>query len=47
VQLRIPPAHVRELTARQFDAEGADPIIELAWQAALRLIADNRPDYRS
>jgi ribulose-5-phosphate 4-epimerase/fuculose-1-phosphate aldolase len=47
VQLRIPPEHVRELTARQFDSEGADAIIELAWQAALRLITDNLPDYRS
>jgi ribulose-5-phosphate 4-epimerase/fuculose-1-phosphate aldolase len=47
VPLRIPPEHVRELTARQFDSEGADAIIALAWQAALRLIADNLPDYRS
>src|SRR5471032_1192335 len=47
VQLRIPPAPVLELTARQFDSDAADAIIELAWQAALRLIADDLPDYRS
>ena len=46
-QLRFPPEHVRELTARQFESEGADGITELAWQAALRLIADTQPDYRS
>ena len=49
-QRRFPPEHVRELTARQFESEASDGITELAWQAALRLIADTehaQPDYRS
>jgi ribulose-5-phosphate 4-epimerase/fuculose-1-phosphate aldolase len=45
--LRIPPPHVCERTARQFASEAAGDIIKLAWQAALRLIEDDRPDYRS
>ncbi|PXW25469.1 class II aldolase/adducin family protein [Paraburkholderia caballeronis] len=53
VELNIPPPEVCARTAAQFAADDEDGIIDLAWQAALRLIEtgpDARPvrtDYRS
>jgi ribulose-5-phosphate 4-epimerase/fuculose-1-phosphate aldolase len=46
-QLRFPPPEVCELTARQFESEESVDIMKLAWQAALRLITDDQPDYRT
>jgi ribulose-5-phosphate 4-epimerase/fuculose-1-phosphate aldolase len=45
--LRIPPAHVCELTASQFNREESAEIMGMAWRAALRLIEDPNSDYRS
>lgn len=45
-RLRFPPREVCELTARQFASEASGAIMALAWKAALRLIADDAPDYR-
>ena len=45
--LRIPPAHVCELTANQFDREESAEIMGMAWNAALRLIEDPNSDYRA
>lgn len=44
--LRIPPREVCELTARQFNRDESAEIVEMAWQAALRLIEDPTSDYR-
>lgn len=44
--LRIPSAEVCELTASQFNREESAEIMEMAWNAALRLIADPGSDYR-
>ena len=38
---------VCKLTAAQFHSDKADGIIDLAWEAALRLIDDSGSDYRS
>ncbi|PMS34987.1 ribulose-5-phosphate 4-epimerase/fuculose-1-phosphate aldolase [Trinickia symbiotica] len=45
--LRTPPPEVCERTAMQFADDDSAGIIGLAWQAALRLIEDDVPDYRS
>lgn len=45
--LRIPPAEVQELTARQFESDGSAGIVQLAWQAARRLIHTQIGDYQS
>ena len=45
--LRIPPTHVCELTASQFNREESAEIMGMAWRAALRLIEDPNSDYRS
>jgi len=39
-KLRIPSAEVCELTASQFNREESAEIMDMAWRAALRLIAD-------
>ena len=44
--LRLPAEAVRLRTAQQFAGNNASGIMDLAWQAALRLIADDLPDYR-
>ncbi len=46
-RLRTPSPEVCERTASQFAADDSAGIIDLAWQAALRLIDDSMPDYRS
>ncbi|MEX3958573.1 class II aldolase/adducin family protein [Trinickia sp. EG282A] len=46
-RLRTPPQEVCERTAKQFADDDSAGIIGLAWQAALRLIEDDVPDYRS
>lgn len=46
-QLRFPPADVCELTAQQSNNEIEDQLHQLAWQSALRLISDDKVDYRS
>ncbi|ASL42011.1 Decarboxylase NovR [Burkholderia sp. AD24] len=46
-RLRVPDAVVCEKTAKQFDAAGEYDLMELAWQAALRLIGDQAAAYRS
>jgi hypothetical protein len=38
---------VSEKTARQFESPGEREVIELGWQAALRLIGDQAAEYRS
>ena len=45
--LRIPPVEVCRLTASQFDRDESAEIMEMAWNAALRLIDDSASDYRS
>ncbi|MFL9904495.1 class II aldolase/adducin family protein [Paraburkholderia fungorum] len=46
-RLRVPTPAVCEKTAKQFDSPGECDVIELAWQAALRLIGDQATEYRS
>ncbi|SAL03478.1 class II aldolase/adducin family protein [Caballeronia ptereochthonis] len=46
-ELIIPPAEVRERTARQFLRDDSAEITETAWHAALRLIDDPDSDYRT
>lgn len=46
-RLRVPDAAVCEKTAKQFDAAGEYDLMDLAWQAALRLIGDQAAAYRS
>lgn len=46
-ELILPPEEVRRHTAEQFNREGMLEHCEMAWQAALRLIENDRPDYRS
>ncbi|MFP3614162.1 class II aldolase/adducin family protein [Paraburkholderia sp. SIMBA_050] len=46
-RLRMPSPAVREKTARQFESPGEREVIELGWQAALRLIGDQAAEYRS
>jgi ribulose-5-phosphate 4-epimerase/fuculose-1-phosphate aldolase len=46
-ELVIPPAHVCERTAAQFQRDDSEGIAALAWQAALRLIDTAGSDYRS
>jgi len=46
-ELVLPPEEVRLHTARQFRREGSLEHFDMAWQAALRLIAHDQPDYRS
>jgi ribulose-5-phosphate 4-epimerase/fuculose-1-phosphate aldolase len=45
-QLRYPPEHIRELTARQFADDAEQQLDVLAWNAALRLVANDEFDYR-
>jgi ribulose-5-phosphate 4-epimerase/fuculose-1-phosphate aldolase len=45
-ELILPPESVREHTAAQFNREGRLEHFEMAWQASLRLIEGDRPDYR-
>ncbi|QJQ97157.1 class II aldolase/adducin family protein [Halomonas sp. PA5] len=45
--LHIPSEAVQRHTAAQFAAEGEREIVELAWQAALCLIKEQRSDYCS
>ncbi|MDA8051916.1 MAG: class II aldolase/adducin family protein [Rhodospirillales bacterium] len=46
-ELVLPPKKVRRHTASQFSDESDSDLIELAWQASLRLIERDQPDYRS
>lgn len=45
--LHFPSEQVCEHTARQFDRDGIDRIIDDAWQAACSLIRDQEQDYQS
>jgi ribulose-5-phosphate 4-epimerase/fuculose-1-phosphate aldolase len=44
--IRLPSEAVRLRTAQQFGGDNASGIMDLAWQAALRLIENDQPDYR-
>lgn len=44
--IRLPSEAVRLRTAQQFGGDNAGGIMDLAWQAALRLIENDQPDYR-
>jgi ribulose-5-phosphate 4-epimerase/fuculose-1-phosphate aldolase len=46
-KLVYPSEEVCEHTARQFNEEGSDNIIDMAWEAALTLIEDQRASYCS
>lgn len=46
-KLNLPSEAVCLRTAAQFDGDGASGIINLAWEAALRMIEGDLPDYRS
>lgn len=46
-ELLVPSESVCRLTAGQFQRDDSDGIAELAWQAALRLVAGGLVDYRS
>ncbi|KAA8730983.1 class II aldolase/adducin family protein [Acinetobacter qingfengensis] len=46
-KLHLPSSEVCERTARQFDRDGVEQIIEDAWQAALTLIENQKEDYCS
>ncbi|MOA51011.1 aldolase II superfamily protein [compost metagenome] len=46
-KLFYPSREVCEHTARQFEAENIDSIIDMAWEAALTLIEDQRESYCS
>jgi ribulose-5-phosphate 4-epimerase/fuculose-1-phosphate aldolase len=45
--LRIPPPAVQELTARQFEGDEEAEIAQLTWQAARRLLDDQRAQIES
>ena len=45
VALNIPSEEVCRHTAAQFARDGIDGIIDLAWQAALSLIEEQRDDW--
>jgi ribulose-5-phosphate 4-epimerase/fuculose-1-phosphate aldolase len=45
--MRIPSVEVCRLTASQFDRDESAEIMDMAWNAALRLIDDSAFDYRS
>lgn len=44
--IRLPSEAVRLRTAQQFGGDNSSGIMDLAWQAALRLIENDQPDYR-
>lgn len=44
--LHLPAEEVRLRAARQFDNDQASGIIDLAWEAALRLVQEQGPGYR-
>ena len=46
-ELVFPPESVRQHTAAQFNRNRESPVRVLAWEAALRLIENDKPDYRS
>ncbi len=46
-KLTFPTKKVRRHTAAQFNREGSGGLVDLAWQASLRLIENDQPDYRS
>ncbi|WP_249120203.1 class II aldolase/adducin family protein [Plastoroseomonas hellenica] len=46
-ELVLPPESVRVHTAAQFNRPKANPGYNLAWEASLRLIENDKPDYRS
>jgi ribulose-5-phosphate 4-epimerase/fuculose-1-phosphate aldolase len=46
-QLIQPEPHICEHTARQFDADDSEGITQLAWEAALVLIENQRSEYCS
>jgi len=46
-ELVLPPEEVRRHTAEQFNRPSASSGKQFAWQAALRLIENDKPDYRS
>lgn len=46
-KLVYPTKEVCEHTARQFEGENIDSIIDMAWEAALTLIEDQRESYCS
>ena len=45
--LIFPDAATCEFTARQFDGDSEEGIVDLAWKAALEMIAHQRSEYRS
>ncbi|WP_373683085.1 class II aldolase/adducin family protein [Paraburkholderia sp. UYCP14C] len=45
--LNVPSADVCEHTARQFEMDSSTGIVDVAWQAALRLIEDSHSDFRA
>lgn len=46
-ELIIPPVEVCEHTARQFEGDGNPDRFDFMWDSCLRLIENDRPDYRS
>ena len=45
--LHYPSAEVCAYTVKQFESDAAEPIIQIAWQAALSLIENQQADYCS
>ncbi len=46
-ELMIPSKEVCEHTAKQFEGDGDPARYEFMWESCLRLIENDRPDYRS
>jgi ribulose-5-phosphate 4-epimerase/fuculose-1-phosphate aldolase len=46
-ELIFPPEEVRVHTAAQFNREGSLEHYDMGWASALRLIENDRPDYRA
>jgi ribulose-5-phosphate 4-epimerase/fuculose-1-phosphate aldolase len=46
-KLNFPPKKVRRHTAAQFNRGVDNGAVDLAWEASLRLIENDQPDYRS
>lgn len=46
-ELIIPPKEVCEHTAKQFEGNGGTEHYDFMWQSCLRLIENDKPDYRS
>jgi ribulose-5-phosphate 4-epimerase/fuculose-1-phosphate aldolase len=46
-KLVFPRKTVRRHTAAQFNRDGSGGLVDMAWEASLRLIENDQPDYRS